>query len=165
MKQMFALIFSVLALAVLPVSASAEVLLKIEGVQGASVKKGYEGWVVAETMSYNFGPAPLTNRSLATRSSEGFMMEPAEMTLSDLEISRTVDADSYKLRNLLADGGIMNDIEIVVFADNGRAAPIMTYKVPRMALEGIAAGYGPDGGEETLRLRAISVTWLENKDL
>lgn len=159
MKHTFALIIGAFALAVLPVTASSEVLLKIEGLQGTSVKKGYEGWLVADTLTYSFEPMQTVNRALPNRAGETYTKPSALMTLSDLEISRVIDQDSYKLRTLLASGGVMSNVEIAVFAGSDKSAPVMEYMIARLALERIEAGYGVDGAEETLILRAADATW------
>lgn len=159
MKQAFALIFSTLALAALPISASAEIFIKIEGIQGASVKKGYEGWVVAEAMTYTMVPMQTQNRVMPSRSADGYMKPPSQLTLSGFEISRAVDGDSYRLRNILARGGLMSNVEIVVFPENGQSEPVLEYTLPRVAIEGIDATYGPGGAMETLQLRAGTVDW------
>jgi type VI secretion system secreted protein Hcp len=129
--------------------------LKMEGVDGESRMKGYEGWVVLTTAS-----SPI-HRSIPA-GARGVDREKGSTTLGEMVITRGVDKSSVKLAERCAKGKIIDEVQVhFTSMQEGGEAAFMTYKLKNV----IATNWSFNGKYEDqtpledLTLNYESVEW------
>lgn len=129
--------------------------LKMEGVDGESRVKGYDGWVVLSTAN-----SPV-HRSIPA-GAKGLDRERGSTTLGEMVLTRGVDKSSVKLVERCAKGKIIDEVQVhfTSMQDGGEAA-FMTYKLKNVIVTNwsFSGKYEGQTPLEDLTLNYESVEW------
>ena len=139
-----------------PMSASAEILMKIEGISGASSLKGYEGWINVDGLSENM------TREVSL--SDGAKREVGMPMVQEINIFRQMDNSSTELRTYFASGKIIPEVTFAVLTspEQGEAVETSSVVLKDVIITNISSSYGEESFEG-VNLSFSRITWKNPK--
>lgn len=86
--------------------ATESLFMKVEGIKGTVSNKGYEGWIAAENMNFGVYCSAKIDNASGQVNSDG-------VNFDSISFSKTMDATSTQLANMVAEGSNIKQITIV----------------------------------------------------